>query len=163
MPVLIYTPTKYKLYDNKESISIHGSFFIIENNLKKNTTEQTFFNLESLFIHINDKTFTINISTCEIEQSNDNINDCVQCTDIHTIGETIQREFYLSNDNSYIDNVIIKIIKNINKYHNLVEISSFYNIQSDEMDKMNNMLDNVASKPIPIPIKDPSMHQIWHH
>lgn len=117
IPTLLFKLHNFKLY-SKNNIDIYGSFLFI-NDINANFNKQfaninTYFNIETLSISINNKLYIIDISTLKVN----NPNKAIISTNIFTCGETIQREFYISGS----DNIIIKIIKNIHKYNNMVKI-----------------------------------------
>ena len=158
-----YTSNNYKLYENKINdniLEIYGTFFIINNNIRKEQKIETFFNLESLYIRLNNTGVNINIINLELENEHGNICDSIYSTESKNIGETIQKEFFITD----AFKIGIKVIKNINNYKNIVEISSIIKMSTEHMNRMNSLLSSIyekrlvntfniksKSKPIPIP------------
>lgn len=141
----LYSTNNYKLYENRENnniLEIYGSFFVVNSNIKKSSNVQTFFNLESLFIKINDNSVNINIDSLEYENIHGSIDNYIYNTNVKNIGETIQKEFFITN----IKNISIKIIKNMNSHQNLVEISTITKFSMDHMNILNNELEYIFEK-----------------
>lgn len=139
--VLIFKPQKHKLY-SKGLINVTGSFLFIDNNNKKTSDTDVFFNLQTLTVDIDRVSFDINISTLQMENQTSYIYDKIMCTNIVTCGETLQREFYIPSS----ENITIKIIKSIHKYNNVVEITNVQNMKKNNTEKISTL-----SKPVFIP------------
>lgn len=121
--VSYFGPQYYKLYDyhlHDSLMEIYGSFFVVNNNVSPVKKVETFTNLEKLFVRLDKKSFIIDMSTLEMSNIIGNILNNVSATSIKSIGETLQREFFIMG----LKNVTVKIIKNINTYNNLVEITA---------------------------------------
>lgn len=140
--VFLFKPQKYKLY-SKGLIDITGSFLFVDNNNKKTSDTDIFFNLQTLTVNVNNVSFDINISNLQIENQSSNISKIMMCTNIVANGETLQREIYIPST----ENITIKVIKSIHKYNNLVEITNVQKIKISNTGKYNTL-----SAPIPIPI-----------
>lgn len=140
-----YTSNNYKLYENKINdniLEIYGTFFIINNNIQKAQEIETFFNLESLYIRLNNTNVNLNMYNLELENEHGNICNCIYSTKSKNIGETIQKEFFITD----AFKIGIKVIKNINNYKNIVEISSIIKMSTEHMNRMNSILNSIFER-----------------
>ena len=127
---LMCSQKKYKLLETK-NIEIQGTF-LLQNSLT--AMSDTFLNIDTLYVRLNTSQFNINVGRLDIEDSIGSIKGKVCYSDIYILGETMQREFYILDT----ENIVIKIIKNISKYNNIVEITKSSTMTVDDMRTLGN-------------------------